>query len=102
MTRVKKKKHRSARARGGATQPGSEAGSCLRLTDFVYRSTLGLRVKKKKKTQRGGYAAAAWRNTPHNYRGTSLIRPPPPQDPTVALCTPPVGPYSSPMPRDLW
>ena len=28
---------------------GSEAGSHLRLTDFVYHSTLGLRVIKKKK-----------------------------------------------------
>ena len=27
---------------------GSEAGSYLRLIDFVYHSTLGLRVKKKK------------------------------------------------------
>ena len=29
---------------------GPEAGSYLRLTDFVYHSTLGLRVIKKKKT----------------------------------------------------
>ena len=29
---------------------GSEAGSYLRLIDFVYHSTLGLRVLKKKKT----------------------------------------------------
>jgi len=28
---------------------GSEAGSYLRLIDFVYHSTLGLRVVKKKK-----------------------------------------------------
>jgi len=28
---------------------GSEAGSYLRLIDFVYHSTLGLRVMKKKK-----------------------------------------------------
>jgi len=28
---------------------GSEAGSYLRLIDFVYHSTLGLRVKKRKK-----------------------------------------------------
>ena len=27
---------------------GSEAGSCLRLIDYVYHSTLGLRVIKKK------------------------------------------------------
>ena len=33
---------------------GSEAGSYLRLIDFVYHSTLGLRVmKKKKKTELG-------------------------------------------------
>jgi len=30
---------------------GSEAGSYLRLIDFVYHSTLGLRVIKKKKNQ---------------------------------------------------
>ena len=30
---------------------GSEAGSYLRLIDFVYHSTLGLRVIKKKKTK---------------------------------------------------
>ena len=34
---------------------GSEAGSYLRLIDFVYLSTLGLKViKKKKKTPGGG------------------------------------------------
>jgi len=31
---------------------GSEAGSYLRLIDFVYHSTLGLRVIKKKKKMR--------------------------------------------------
>ena len=31
---------------------GSEAGSYSRLTDFVYHSTLGLRVVKKKKKSR--------------------------------------------------
>ena len=30
---------------------GSEAGSYLRLVDFVYHSTLGLRVIKKKKEE---------------------------------------------------
>ena len=31
---------------------GSEAGSCLRLIDFVYHSTLGLRsIKKNQKGQ---------------------------------------------------
>ena len=32
---------------------GSEAGSYLRLIDFVYHSTLGLRVIKKKKIHGG-------------------------------------------------
>jgi len=32
---------------------GSEAGSYLRLIDFVYHSTLGLRVIKKKEVDRG-------------------------------------------------
>ena len=43
---------------------GSEAGSYLRLIDFVYHSTLGLRVIKKR------------REDPalSKYRGTSLIR----------------------------
>ena len=33
---------------------GSEAGSYLRLIDFVYHSTLGLRVMKKKRRGRTG------------------------------------------------
>ena len=33
---------------------GSEAGSYFRLIDFVYHSTLGLRVIKKKKVQDSG------------------------------------------------
>ena len=36
----------------GETCSGSEAGSCLRLIDFVYHSTLGLRVIKKKIARR--------------------------------------------------
>jgi len=32
---------------------GSQAGSYLRLIDFVYHSTLGLRVIKKKKSTDG-------------------------------------------------
>ena len=32
---------------------GSEAGSYLRLIDFVYHSTLGLRVIKKRSTEDG-------------------------------------------------
>jgi len=31
-------------------RPGPEAGSYLRLIDFMYHSTLGLRVIKKKKS----------------------------------------------------
>jgi len=31
---------------------GSEAGSYVRLIDFVYHSTLGLRVMKKKKKKK--------------------------------------------------
>ena len=42
---------------------GSEAGSYLRLIDFVYHSTLGLRVIKKKKVgarhRVAGYACVA-------------------------------------------
>jgi len=34
---------------GGQLCSGSESGSYLRLIDFVYDSTLGLRVIKKKK-----------------------------------------------------
>ena len=34
---------------------GSETGSYSRLTDFVYHSTLGLRVIKKKKKHAGGW-----------------------------------------------
>jgi len=37
---------------------GSEAGSYLRLIDFVYHSTLGLGVIKKKKVQ--GYLVRAY------------------------------------------
>jgi len=33
---------------------GSEAGSYVRLIDFVYHSTLGLRVIKKKKEEEDG------------------------------------------------
>jgi len=32
---------------------GSEAGSYLRLIDFVYHSTLGLRIIKKKRSYKG-------------------------------------------------
>ena len=38
---------------------GSEAGSYLRLIDFVYHSTLGLRVMKKKKKTSAILAAEA-------------------------------------------
>jgi len=36
---------------------GSEAGSYLRLIDFVYHSTLGLRVMKKKRVHQCGSGA---------------------------------------------
>ena len=48
---------------------GSEAGSYLRLIEFVHHSTLGLRVIKKKKKKRGetslalrSSASSAWRS----------------------------------------
>jgi len=37
------------RASGVRTTNGSEAGSYLRIIDFVYHSTLGLRVIEKKR-----------------------------------------------------
>ena len=41
---------------------GSEAGSCLRLIDLVYHSTLGLRViKKKKKVGGKGFRVSGFR-----------------------------------------
>ena len=52
---------------------GSEAGSYLRLIDFVYHSTLGLRVIKKKK-KRTNFFAVATCGELRVYRGTSLIR----------------------------
>ena len=67
---------------------GSEDGSYLRLVDFVYHSTLGLRVIKKKKKHVIG--VSDFRKF-RGYRGTSLTR----NRPTL-------GPYSRPMPRALW
>ena len=61
---------------------GSEAGSYLRLIDFVYHSTLGLRVITKQKVFCTG---------PLRYRGTSLIR-----------NRAPLGPYSRTIPRVIW
>ena len=61
---------------------------------LVYHSTLGWRVIKKKKKVWGQPLdrPVDEEHVDHLvYRGTSLIRTPPP-----------VGPYSSPMPRDLW
>jgi len=63
---------------------GSEAGSYLRLIDFVYHSTLGLRVIKKKKGATNSLASPLHSAHPpqdETYRGTSLIRkrPPPPR-----------------------
>ena len=42
---------------------GSEAGSYLRLIDFVHHSTLGLRVIKKKKRSLGSAQATWWSST---------------------------------------
>jgi len=39
---------------------GSEAGSYVRLIDFVYHSTLGLRVIKKKEKLEGFVGAGFW------------------------------------------
>jgi len=58
---------------------GSDAGSFLRLIDFVYHSTLGVRVIKKKKEE-DDHEGVEDRAPVHlGYRGTSLIRniPPP-------------------------
>ena len=52
---------------------GSEAGSYLRLIDFVYHSTLGLRVIKKKRPRRRGCGSPS--------RETDQI-----EDATCALC----------------
>jgi len=68
---------------------GPEAGSYLRLIDFVYHSTLGLKVimKKKKIEKARSPPPVSQTLCPHVYRGTSLIR----------NCTPPrtaIGPYA--------
>ena len=63
---------------------GSEAGSYLRLIDFLYHSTLGLRVIL---ARRSGHP----RLLRSMYRGTSLIR-----------NTPLLGPYRRTIPRVLW
>jgi len=60
---------------------GSEAGSYLRLIGFVYQSTLGLRVikKKKKKTHpQDSTKRCVELNQTSRYRGTSLIGNSPP------------------------
>ena len=64
---------------------GSEAGSHLRLIDFVYHSTLGWRVIRKKKLgdRPPGLECRV-------YKGTSLIR-----------NRQPIGPYSRTLPRRL-
>jgi len=59
---------------------GSEAGSYLRLIDFVYHSTLGLRVIKKKKKRKGAHTAsnsrAPARGVSCRSPATGAIRPP--------------------------
>ena len=66
---------------------GSEAGSYLRPIDFVYHSTLGLRVIKKRDW---GFVCEALARLQTRggggYRGTSLIRKhPSPYDPSLTL-----------------
>jgi len=53
---------------------GSEAGSYLRLIDFVYLSTLGLRVIKKKRRGRRPARLPGAAHVTETYRATSLIR----------------------------
>ena len=55
---------------------GSEAGSYLRLIDFVYHATLGLRVLKKKTwiPEAGPAQRHPLQRRAGFYRGTSLIR----------------------------
>ena len=69
---------------------GSEAGSHLRLIDFVYHPTLGLRVIKKKRrtSKRSGNSVPGINQL--TYMGTSFIR-----------NSGPLGPYGRTMPRAL-
>ena len=72
---------------GGSSQRSS-GGQFLSLADIsAGRSRLGISAIR----QRGPYQCVGSGMWGVGYRGTSLIRTPPP-----------VGPYSSPMPRDLW
>ena len=52
---------------------GSEAGSYLRLIDFVYHSTLGLRVIKKKKSFDRGEFLEVGRGEVGGHRYLTLI-----------------------------
>jgi len=48
---------------------GAEAGSYLRLIDFVYHSTLGVRViKKKKRRVNSGYLKSKRHESGHGFR----------------------------------
>jgi len=51
---------------------GSEAGSYLRLIDFVYQSTLGLRVIKKKNRPRRSSSTTLLKATPCRLRSSGL------------------------------
>ena len=57
---------------------GSEAGSYLKLIDFVYHSTLGLEVIKKEEEEVPRWETVHEAVDQHHeavrYRGTSLIR----------------------------
>ena len=73
---------------------GSEAGSYLRLVDFVCHSTLGLRViKKKRRSSENTLEASGYTQMPPACvdRCTSLIR-----------NSTPLGPYSRTMPQAIW
>jgi len=78
---------------GASAHPGGGACSSSRVTPVLYRGT-AQRLRSLSLPRR---PAPHFRHSPWKvhmgliYRGTSLIRTPPP-----------VGPYSSPMPRDLW
>ena len=72
---------------------GAEAGSYLRLIDFVYHSTLGLGVTKKKKEPfliarlpcpaERDLLTLEQMHSIYMYRGTSLIRNRPPPRTTI-------------------
>ena len=72
---------------------GSEAGSYMRLIDVCVPPNFGLEINKEEEDEvsiQRSVEKAGRGGELRGYRGTSLIR-----------SNPPVGPSSSPMPRDL-